>query len=286
MRRFLLRLVGAAVCIGPALAPAADKTQASVSALAAIEREHTQLFEAVAPSVVFIGTPDGFGSGFFVSSNGHVLTNRHVVGSQKQVRVVLQDGRRLTGKVVATGQDGLDLAIVKVELRDSKPLAVRSSKTVRIGAWVGSVGHGHGGIWTLSTGFVSNAWGDTRTGGVLQTQIPLNPGASGGPVFDRHGAVVGIVTAGLAEAQAINFAIRTDTAIQRLPYLRSLVDCLVVEAEAGASIQLDGQFVGKGPEVALFVEPGKHTVSTVVGGRRLKERVDFPRQRVAVLRAD
>ena len=264
--------------------PAARVPEAE-STLAAIEREQSALFEAIAPSVVFIAAPDGFGSGFFVSERGHVLTNRHVVAGLDTVRVVTHDGRTLKGKVVARGEDGLDVAIVKVPVERTPALRLASSNEVSIGAWVGSVGHGRGGIWTLSTGSVSNLWGDTRKHGLLQTQIPLNPGASGGPVFDRRGMVIGIVTAGVSDADAINFAIRSDTATQGLPYLRSLVDCLVVETAPGASVQVDGVFVGKGPELVLMLPAGKHVVSTIAGQRRIKRTVELPRQRRVDLRA-
>lgn len=65
-------------------------------------------------------------------------------------------------------------------------------------------------------------------------------------VFDRTGAVIGIVTAGIVDAQAINFAIRTDTAVQGLGALCQLSECMLVETERGAAVQLDGHFVGKG----------------------------------------
>ena len=277
-----MRLLSLAVATALIGAPSVGTAEDSV--LGEIERRHAELFEAVAPSVVFIATADGFGSGFFVSERGHVLTNRHVVQGVDTVEVVTEDGDRLQGKVVARGKKGLDLAIVKVQRKNTPPLHLASSRKVAIGTWVGSVGHGRGGIWTLSTGLVSNVWGSTREHGVLQTQIPLNPGASGGPVFDRQGRVVGIVTAGIADAQAINFAIRSDVAVDKLEYLRSLTDCLTVEAPEGASIQVDGKFVGKGPEVAVLLDPGSHVVSTVVGRRRVKRKVDVPRQRSVALR--
>ena len=277
-----MRVLALAIAVGLLGAPSSSVADEGV--LGEIERRHAELFAAVAPSVVFIATADGFGSGFFVSERGHVLTNRHVVQGVDTVEVVTEGGDRLQGKVVARGGKGTDLAIVKVALEHTPALPLVSSRKVAIGTWVGSVGHGRGGIWTLSTGFVSNVWGSTREHGVLQTQIPLNPGASGGPVFDRHGRVVGIVTAGISDAQAINFAIRSDVAVDKLEYLRSLTDSLTVEAPKGASIQIDGKFAGKGPEVAVLLEPGEHVVSTVVGRRRVKRKVDVPQQRSVTLR--
>jgi S1-C subfamily serine protease len=251
--------------------------------LAQVEAAHASLFARTAPAVVFIRTAEGFGSGFFVSGEGHVLTNRHVVGRATTVDVVTHAGQTLRGKVVARGDKGLDLAVVKVDATDTPSLRLATSRDVPIGAWVGSVGHGSGGIWTLSTGFVSNAYGAAAHKGVLQTQIPLNPGASGGPVFDRQGRVVGVVTSGIEAAQAINFAIRSDTAVQGLPYLRSLTDCLVVEAAPKSAIFVDGQLIGRGASHALLLTAGTHEVTAVLGAKRMRETIEFPRDRRVTL---
>lgn len=272
--------LGFAALLQPELAHGDDVSPT----LAALEREQTALFERVAPSVVFIASPSGFGSGFFVSDRGHVLTNRHVVQGVDAVRVVMHDGRKLGGKVVARGAGGLDVALVKLDVTGTPPLRIVSSNAARIGGWVGSVGHGRGGIWTFSAGLISNLWGDARRSGVMQTQIPLNPGASGGPIFDRTGAVVGIVTAGVVDAQAINFAIRSDTAVGGLGELCQLTECMLVDAPPGAAVQLDGHFVGNGPRLALLVGKGDHVLSTVLGGRRTRRTVHWPQERAVDLR--
>ncbi|MEM9454950.1 MAG: serine protease [Myxococcota bacterium] len=247
----------------------------STPSLEAIEHETTALFDRVAPSVVLIETPDGFGSGFFVSPLGHILTNRHVVDSRRQVKVRLLDGRRLVGKVVARGTAGVDLAVVKVSAKRTPALSFASTRSLRIGRWAGSVGHGRGGTWTLTTGMVSNAHG-SRERGVLQTQIPLNPGASGGPVFDRRGRVIGIVASGLIDSDAINFAITPETALASLPMLCPLTNCLTVHAPEGASIFVEGNRVGTGPAVSLVAEPGRYRVEVDSKGRRRERTVSFP----------
>ena len=270
----LAPLLAAILLAGPSPAQPPDPTDV----LGRIEDAHHALFERIAPGVVFVRTHEGFGSGFFVSDHGHILTNRHVVAGADVVDVVAFDGTTYRGTVVDRGERDLDVAIVKIDARDTKALTIASSRDVDVGTWVGSVGHGRGGIWTLSTGTVSNAYGDADQG-VLQTQIPLNPGASGGPVFDRHGHVVAIVTAGVTDAQAMNFAIRTDTAVTGLPYLRSLTDCLVVDAPTGTKVFVDGVLFGTGDEHALLLRPGRHEVTALVRGRRIRRTVDFPADR-------
>lgn len=111
---------------------------------------------------------------------------------------------------------------------------------------------------------------------MFQTQIPLNPGNSGGPVVDRRGDVVGIVTAGILAAQNINFATRADLALRSLDRLGGACDCLVVTAPAGAPIFVDGRMVGTGPRVTVIVGDGPHTVFAVIGGKRVERVAIWP----------
>ncbi len=247
----------------------------STPTLDAIERETTDLFDRVAPCVVLVETRDGFGSGFFVSPVGHIVTNRHVVGSSNTVNVQLHDGRRLVGTVISKGSHGVDVALIKVAAKHTPALAFASTRTLRIGTWAASVGHGRGGVWTLTTGLISNAHG-ARDAGVLQTQIPLNPGSSGGPVFDRHGRVVGIVVSGMLDSDAINFAITPETALGSLAKLRPLTNCLTIEAPTGASVFVRGARVGTGPLVTIVAEPGQYRVEVDGRGGRKQRTVSFP----------
>ncbi|MCX4246354.1 S1C family serine protease [Paraliomyxa miuraensis] len=267
-------------------APLATKptpTEPAFDPLAALERQQQALFAATAPSVVFIRTKDGFGSGFFVSKDGLVLTNRHVVGEAKQVEVVFHDGRGATGKVVQMATGDIDLALVKVPVRGSRPLPFADVRTLSVGAWAAAIGHGVGAIWTFNTGMISNIYpvGDLP---VVQTQIPLNPGNSGGPVIDRNGRVVGVVTAGIQEAQNLNFAIRVDVAARVLPRLREHCDCLVVHAPEGVPIFVDDELVGHGPVAVVVAEPGSHHAFAVVKGQRRSGTAELPKVREIDLR--
>jgi S1-C subfamily serine protease len=227
--------------------------------------------------VVFISTPGGFGSGFFVNESGLVLTNCHVIGDAKQVEVVLQDGRKLTGEVVERAANDVDLALVQVKVASAARLELDTGE-VKIGQFVASVGHGDGAIWTFTTGMISNvhAAGDSQP--VLQTQIPLNPGNSGGPVVDRRGRVLGIVTSGIKESNSINFAIRAEVAMRSLEKLAPISKALVVHAPDKVPVFLDGVLAGQGPLVLLLPKPGAHEVFAVVQGKMLKERVSYPAQ--------
>jgi len=243
--------------------------------LGAVEDAQKAIFRSVAPSVVFIATPAGVGSGFFVTRDGLVLTNAHVVGSRDSVDVVLHDGTRHKGRVVEKASGNVDLALVQLPLKGTPTIAQGAPTRLEVGAWVAAVGHGKGGLWTFNTGMVSNIFPSGAERPVFQTQIPLNPGNSGGPVVDREGRVVGIVTAGIESAQAINFAIGLDVAMRSLAGLADACECLMVDLPAGTPLFLDGANVGKGPRVALYVEPGTYELSAAIGQRLATHTIAF-----------
>jgi S1-C subfamily serine protease len=266
-------LAGAALVLG------LYATVAAGEPLEELERAQQRLFEQVAPAVVYISSGDAFGSGFFVRQDGLILTNAHVVGKRDTVDVIRSDGQKLRGKVVERAPEELDLALVQVEVKGAPVLPLTGFSDLRVGSWVGSVGHGAGAIWTFNTGMVSNIYPVGAERPVFQTQIPLNPGNSGGPVFDRWGRVAGVVTASLKESQAINFAIQVDLAIRKLRGLAELCDCLVVTVPAGLPVFVDGKMVGTGPRVVVPVEPRTHEVFVVVKGQMRRKQVSFPEQR-------
>ena len=269
MRSFLLVLTALTLC---AAAPPARP-----EAVAALEAFQRALFEATAPAVVFIAADGGLGSGFIVKDDGLILTNAHVVGRAATVEVILHDGRKLAGLVIERAEN-LDLALVRVGATGLPTLRLASGEPVSVGAWVAAVGHGEGGAWTFTTGMVSNIYPKGAARPVFQTQIPLNPGSSGGPVLNSAGKVVGIVTAGMSSAQAINFAIPSDVALRSLRGLEPVCSCLIIQAPAGVPIYVDGQSVGAGPRVVEPVADGEHKVFAVIGGRKVEAVVRSPGQ--------
>ncbi|MGM0557962.1 MAG: trypsin-like peptidase domain-containing protein [Myxococcota bacterium] len=246
--------------------------------LTAAEKHRQALFDRIAPSVVFIAHEGGLGSGFFVDSNGVALTNKHVVGDRDSVQIVLIDGRTRRAPVISRAKD-LDLALIKVPIRDATPLELAGFQDVRIGSWVASVGHGAGGVWTYTTGMISNIYPAEGDRPVFQTQIPLNPGASGGPVFDKQGRVVGIVTSGIVESNSINFAIRSDAAIAAFDRLEraepstasAKMYSLEVRSPDGARIFVGQQMIGEGPLAQTQVEQGEHRIRVLMAGE-MKEK--------------
>lgn len=277
-----LWIVAATCLLAPVVQAPAAVTR---DPLAELEAAQQQIFVRLAPSVVFIHTKAGFGSGFIVSRDGLVLTNAHVVEGQTTVGVVTNDGQKLTGTVLERAKTA-DLALVQLPLAKTEPIPLGDSDALRVGAWVGAIGHGRGAIWTFNVGMVSNIYPAETGRPVFQTQIPLNPGASGGPIFDRKGQAIGVVTAKLNDAEAINFGIKIDVALRELKALAARCECLVVVAPEGVPVLIDGVMRGTGPRVVAPTSVGPHEVVVVVKDKRRRFTLQFPEQRSVTISAD
>lgn len=159
----------------------------------------------------------GAGSGFFVSADGLILTNKHVVSDSKANYTVLtNDGKKYDAKVVAL--DPLnDLAIVKVEIKDAPFLELADSMMLEVGQHVVAIGNALGEYQNSVTSGIISGIGRTITAGgragseslegVIQTDAAINPGNSGGPLINLAGQVVGVNTAVSMQGQSVGFAI-------------------------------------------------------------------------------
>ncbi len=159
------------------------------------------------------------GSGVVAEGGGFVLTNDHVVASAVGVRVVDAGGRRLRARLVGSDPP-TDLAVVRVEGADLRPARFASGGRLRVGDRVFAFGVPFGLPLSASSGMVS-ALPDDEESGFLQTDAPLNPGNSGGPLLDDRGEVVGINLAILRGAQGIGFAIPVARALRIYRAIRS-----------------------------------------------------------------
>jgi len=159
----------------------------------------------------------GLGSGFIMSKDGYVVTNNHVIDNAEDIEVILQDGHKFKAEVV--GKDPkTDLAVLKFEPdRDIQPVRFgdSDSESLRIGDWVIAIGNPFGLGYTVTAGIVSAKGRSLGLGAYddfIQTDASLNPGNSGGPLFNLNGEVVGVNTAIVARGQGIGFAIPIDLA--------------------------------------------------------------------------
>jgi len=137
------------------------------------------------------------GSGFFISADGYLVTNNHVVDKASEVEVVMDDGRTLTAKVVGTDSK-TDLALLKVNEGTDFPYVRLAAGKARVGDWVVAIGNPFGLGGTVTAGIVSAQHRDIGQGpydDFIQIDAPVNRGNSGGPTFNLAGEVVGVNTA-------------------------------------------------------------------------------------------
>jgi S1-C subfamily serine protease len=185
--------------------------------------QEEQIYRRISPSVVMVVTEKALGSGSVISP-GEVLTNWHVIDGAKEVGIIFkpaQEGEKITaadlvrGKVVKV--DGTrDLAIVQYAMtnRQVQPIELGKESDIEVGADVNAIGHPTGETWTYTRGIISQfrkdfewkAEGVSHKADVIQTQTPISPGSSGGPLLSDAGALIG-VNSFKAEGEGLNFAI-------------------------------------------------------------------------------
>lgn len=181
-------------------------------------------FDRAGPAVVHVtaftkdGRPAGQGSGVIFTPDGYVLTNSHVVARAARLQASLTDGQTFDAALV--GDDpATDIAVLRLSGTGHPHAELGVSAALRVGQLVVAIGNPLGFTCTVTAGIVSALGRTLRTRGgglldsVIQTDAPLNPGNSGGPLVSGSGLVVGINTAMIAPAQGICFAIGIDTAI-------------------------------------------------------------------------
>ena len=180
------------------------------------------------------------GSGFFISADGYVVTNNHVVEHAKEVTVITADGKAVPAGVVGTDPK-TDLALLKVKEGSDYPYVSFASQTPRVGDWVIAVGNPFGLGGTVTAGIVSARGRDIGDGpydDFLQIDAPVNHGNSGGPTFNAQGEVVGVNTAIFSPSGGsvgIGFAIASDVAKSVVQSLKE--DGKVARGWLGVQIQ-------------------------------------------------
>ena len=203
--------------------------------IVAAQGEHlADLYERAVQSVVFIravtAQGEGSGSGFVWDTDGHVVTNYHVVQDADLLTVKFFNGREYTADIVAWDLDA-DLAVIKLNDVEHElvPIAIGSSSDLRPGEMAIALGNPFGEEFTMTTGIVSAVSRSLRSGfsrysipAVVQTDAAINPGNSGGPLLNMNGAVIGVNTQIRSESRqssGVGFAVPVDLVKRVIPSL-------------------------------------------------------------------
>ena len=237
------------------------------------------------------------GSGFFVSQDGYVVTNNHVVENAVEVQLVTDAGKTLDAKVVGT-DPRTDLALLKVKDAGDFPFVQLADGKARIGDWVLAIGNPFGLGGTVTAGIVSAQGRDIGSGpydDFIQIDAPINRGNSGGPTFNQKGEVVGVNTAIFSPSGGnvgIAFAIPASTVrqvvdslkkdgtvargfigVQIQPVTGEMADAIGLKEAKGALV---AEAQGNGPAAKAGIRRGD--TITAVNGEAIKDARDLSRK--------
>jgi len=213
----------------------------SGSAYSEDEEINIRIYKEVSRSVVYVTStrltvgfwlqviPErGTGSGFLIDTDGHILTNNHVIEDSRQLEVTLYDETTLEAEVV--GRDPVnDIALLKIDCPEGKcsPIRLAKENNFLVGQKVLAIGNPFGFQRTMTTGIISSLGRRLETDygvmdGLIQTDAAINPGNSGGPLLNTEGKVIGIntvIASRTGESAGVGFAVPISTANRILPDL-------------------------------------------------------------------
>lgn len=206
----------------------------------------TTIYENINPGVVSIiifsdNVFAGQGSGFVIDSEGHIITNYHVIENAVEIELAFPSGYRAEGEVIGTDLDS-DIAVINADIPEEEltPLPLGNSTATRVGETVIAIGNPYGLSGTMTVGIVSargrllDSMREAPSGfyfsaaDLIQTDAAINPGNSGGPLLNMRGEVIGINRAirtngetseGILSNTGIGFAVPIDIARRVVPYL-------------------------------------------------------------------
>ncbi|OEZ99618.1 DegQ family serine endoprotease [Duganella phyllosphaerae] len=237
----------------------------------------------------------GMGSGFIISSDGIILTNAHVVRDAREVTVKLTDRREFRAKVLGSDPK-TDVAVLKIDAKDLPVVPLAKADNVKVGEWVLAIGSPYGLDNTVTAGVVSakgRSLPDDAYVPFIQTDVAVNPGNSGGPLFNTRGEVVGINSQIYSQTggyQGLSFAIPIEVATTIANQI--VATGKVEHAKLGVTVQEVGQDIADSfklatPEGALIanverggpaekagLKPGD--VVRSMNGKKVVSSIDLP----------
>lgn len=238
--------------------------------------------------------PRGVGSGFFISEDGYILTNHHVIAGADDIYVTLTDQREFKAKVIGS-DERTDVALIKVEASNMPALKIGNPAQLKKGEWVMAIGSPFGLDSTVTAGIVSAQARDTGDYlPFIQTDVAVNPGNSGGPLINTRAEVVGINSQIISRSggfMGISLAIPIDEAMKVAEQLKKsgrvvrgrigvqigevtkdVADALGLKKAAGASV---GRVEPGSPAEKAGIEAGD--VILKYQGKAIERASDLPR---------
>ncbi len=293
----LVSPVGGVAADGTSPVPVAQV--AAPTELSPEEQATIAVFDRATRSVVFIANtarqrdpwsfnvfevPQGSGTGFVWSRQGHIVTNYHVIYGADSITVTLADRTEYKAKVVGADPDH-DIAVLQIQASEStlQPVIIGNSQSLRVGQKVLAIGNPFGLDHTLTTGVVSalgrtiKSMSNRTIEGVIQTDAAINPGNSGGPLLDSGGRLIGVNTQIVSPSGAfagIGFAVPVDTVNRIVPEL--IKHGKLIRPGLGISLVPDamarrwgikGVIIGKVGRGSAAERIGLHGARETVGGR-------------------
>ncbi|MCE7977065.1 MAG: PDZ domain-containing protein [Nitrospira sp. NTP1] len=285
----------------PAMGVAAEGTSsppvAQVAAptdLSPEEQATIAVFDRATRSVVFIANtamqrdpwsfnlfevPQGSGTGFVWSRQGHIVTNYHVIYGADSITVTLADRTEYKAKVIGADPDH-DVAVLQIQASEStlQPVTIGNSQSLRVGQKVLAIGNPFGLDHTLTTGVVSalgrtiKSMSNRTIEGVIQTDAAINPGNSGGPLLDSGGRLIGVNTQIVSPSGAfagIGFAVPVDTVNRIVPEL--IKHGKLIRPGLGISLVPDAMARRWGVKGVIIGRVGRGSTAERIGLRGARE---------------
>ncbi|MHB1678461.1 MAG: DegQ family serine endoprotease [Sulfuriferula sp.] len=236
------------------------------------------------------------GSGFIISSDGYILTNAHVIENAQEVTVKLTDRREFKAKIIGSDSRS-DIALIKINATNLPVAPIGDPQQLQVGEWVIAIGSPFGFENSVTAGIVSakgRSLPDENYVPFIQTDVAVNPGNSGGPLFNMRGQVVGINSQIFSRSggyMGVSFAIPIDVAMQVADQLkaygivrRGRLGVVVQEVNAGSAKAfgmakpigaLVSEVDANGPAAKVGIKPGD--VILKFNGQSVNRSIDLPR---------
>jgi len=246
-----------------------------------------KIVEMAGPAVLLLKCPEWTGTGFFITDTGVIATNAHVAKGLRSMTAVDRAGNEREAEVIYV-DDGLDLALLKVEGSNLPRLTLAAMSSVRPGQLAIAIGNPGGGMPNTVTKGIVSAVGPYQDykGTWIQTDAAINPGNSGGPLLNAQSEVIGINTMGVRNRPGINFAISVGDVTNLLARFYPNVAPAPQSSPAGeeakgkiaiesvppeAEVYVDGMLVGTAP-TELTLPAGLHKIRVAAKGFKDWER--------------